>query len=83
MAVKDLKRYGDSDDWVEFGWVEGLTLSGGGTFDGQGPYFWPFNECPKQKHCDVLPTVSTHLKSKPLKNYFSSLCLFWTKIYSN
>lgn len=59
MAVRDLNRFTDSDVWVEFGWVKGLTLTGDGIFDGQGSYAWPFNKCPKNKHCEVLPTVST------------------------
>ncbi|RWR78296.1 exopolygalacturonase-like protein [Cinnamomum micranthum f. kanehirae] len=56
MAVRDLNRFTDSDVWVEFGWVKGLTLTGNGIFDGQGSYAWPFNKCPKNKHCEVLPT---------------------------
>ncbi|XXG57457.1 hypothetical protein AAC387_Pa03g4604 [Persea americana] len=56
MAVRDLNRFTDSDVWVEFGWVKGLTLTGDGIFDGQGSYAWPFNKCPKNKHCEVLPT---------------------------
>ncbi|XP_043714446.1 exopolygalacturonase [Telopea speciosissima] len=55
-ATTDLNRYGSSDDWIEFGWVEGLTLTGGGTFDGQGAASWPFNKCPTNSKCKVLPT---------------------------
>lgn len=55
-ATTDLNRYGSSDDWIEFGWVEGLTLTGGGTFDGQGAESWPYNKCPTSAHCKILPT---------------------------
>ncbi|KAJ4963749.1 hypothetical protein NE237_023688 [Protea cynaroides] len=55
-ATSDLSRYGSSDDWIEFGWVEGLTLTGGGTFDGQGAASWPFNKCPSTAKCKLLPT---------------------------
>ncbi|XP_042482431.1 exopolygalacturonase-like [Macadamia integrifolia] len=55
-ASTDLSRYGSSEDWIEFGWVEGLTLTGGGTFDGQGAASWPFNKCPTNVKCKVLPT---------------------------
>ncbi|KAJ0988123.1 hypothetical protein J5N97_006479 [Dioscorea zingiberensis] len=53
-ASTDLKRY-PSDVWVQFGWLDGLILTGGGTFDGQGALAWPFNKCPKQKKCKLLP----------------------------
>lgn len=53
-ATTDLKRFGN--DWIEFGWVNGLTVAGG-VFDGQGAASWPFNKCPIRKDCNVLPTV--------------------------
>ncbi|XP_068649243.1 exopolygalacturonase-like [Aristolochia californica] len=53
-ASTNLKRY-TRDVWVEFIWVSGLTLTGGGTFDGQGASSWPFNSCPKQSSCKLLP----------------------------
>lgn len=58
MAATDLKRFGN--DWIEFGWVTGLTVVGqnGGVIDGQGAASWPFNKCPVRKDCKVLPTVS-------------------------
>jgi hypothetical protein len=57
-AATDLKRFGN--DWVEFGWVNHLIVSGqnGAAFDGQGAASWPFNKCPIRKDCKVLPTVS-------------------------
>lgn len=57
-ASTNLKLYVQGDDWFEFGWVDRLTLTGGGTFDGQGAVSWPYNKCPKNKNCKVLPTVS-------------------------
>ncbi|KAF8409885.1 hypothetical protein HHK36_002403 [Tetracentron sinense] len=54
-AVTDLSKY-PSDDWVEFGWVEGLTMIGSGTFDGQGASAWPSNKCPTNAKCKLLPT---------------------------
>lgn len=47
------------NDWIEFGWVIGLTVAGG-VIDGQGATSWPFNECPFRKDCKVLPTVRAH-----------------------
>ncbi|MCL7023935.1 hypothetical protein MKW94_013545 [Papaver nudicaule] len=55
-ASTDLNRYGSSADWFEFGWVDGLNLIGGGTFDGQGAASWPFNKCPTNQNCKLLPT---------------------------
>uniref|UniRef100_A0A804NQ80 Pectin lyase-like superfamily protein n=1 Tax=Zea mays TaxID=4577 RepID=A0A804NQ80_MAIZE len=52
-AATDLKRFGN--DWIEFGWVNGLTVAGG-VIDGQGAASWPFNKCPIRKDCKVLPT---------------------------
>lgn len=57
-AATDLKRFGN--DWIEFGWVNGLTVAGG-VIDGQGAASWPFNKCPVRKDCKVLPTVSCGL----------------------
>uniref|UniRef100_A0A0D9X6Q3 Exopolygalacturonase n=1 Tax=Leersia perrieri TaxID=77586 RepID=A0A0D9X6Q3_9ORYZ len=55
-AATDLKRFGN--DWIEFGWVNQLIVSGqnGASIDGQGAASWPFNKCPIRKDCKVLPT---------------------------
>jgi galacturan 1,4-alpha-galacturonidase len=58
-AASDLKLFGN--DWIEFGWVNRLTVSGG-VIDGQGVASWPFNKCPVRKDCKVLPTVISELK---------------------
>ncbi|CAN6331482.1 unnamed protein product [Urochloa humidicola] len=52
-AATDLKRFGN--DWIEFGWVNGLTVAGG-VIDGQDASSWPFNKCAVRKDCKVLPT---------------------------
>ncbi|XP_078441270.1 pectin lyase-like superfamily protein [Wolffia australiana] len=54
LASKNLASY--ADYWVQFGWVNRLTLTGGGIFDGQGAYAWPHNTCPKNWNCKLLPT---------------------------
>nr|TKS07552.1 hypothetical protein D5086_0000112030 [Populus alba] len=41
--------------WVNFGYVDKFTLSGSGTFDGQGKAAWSKSTCQKDKDCDSLP----------------------------
>ncbi|KAF9676411.1 hypothetical protein SADUNF_Sadunf09G0135700 [Salix dunnii] len=55
-ATAKLSRYGSGTGWVEFGWLERLTLTGGGTFDGQGAKAWPYNNCTTDSKCKLLPT---------------------------
>ncbi|KAG6761941.1 hypothetical protein POTOM_035182 [Populus tomentosa] len=55
-ATTKLSSYGSGTGWVEFGWLERLTLTGGGTFDGQGAKAWPYNNCTKDSKCKLLPT---------------------------
>ncbi|XP_038887188.1 exopolygalacturonase-like [Benincasa hispida] len=45
--------YGDS--WITFAYVNRLTLSGGGVFDGQGRAGWEKNDCHKNINCATLP----------------------------
>ncbi|KAK1288904.1 hypothetical protein QJS10_CPB19g00135 [Acorus calamus] len=56
-ASPNLADY-DSDNWVVFQYIDGLVITGGGTFDGQGASAWPHNQCPKSQKCKLLPTVS-------------------------
>ncbi|XP_074310429.1 exopolygalacturonase [Silene latifolia] len=55
-ATTDLSEYEHGSGWIEFAWIEGLTLRGGGVFDGQGAKAWPSNNCPTSSKCDLLPT---------------------------
>uniref|UniRef100_A0A5B6Z5T0 Putative exopolygalacturonase-like n=1 Tax=Davidia involucrata TaxID=16924 RepID=A0A5B6Z5T0_DAVIN len=41
--------------WVIFLRIDGLTISGGGTFDGQGATSWAKNNCRERKNCPQLP----------------------------
>ncbi|KAL1200692.1 Exopolygalacturonase [Cardamine amara subsp. amara] len=55
-ASTNLSKYRSGGGWIEFGWINGLTLTGGGTFDGQGALAWPFNNCTSDSNCKLLPT---------------------------
>ncbi|OAY74738.1 Exopolygalacturonase [Ananas comosus] len=47
-ATTDLSKYRSGGYWVEFGFVDHLTVTGGGTLDGQGSLAWPTtNACEK------------------------------------
>ncbi|KAF8391648.1 hypothetical protein HHK36_023955 [Tetracentron sinense] len=43
------------DGWVVFQYVDHLTVSGGGTFDGQGTTTWSKYSCGRTGKCPVLP----------------------------
>ncbi|XP_068319615.1 exopolygalacturonase-like [Pyrus communis] len=55
-ATTDLRKYGSGGGWIEFAWMKGLTLTGGGTFDGRGAHAWPHNKCVTNSNCKLLPT---------------------------
>ncbi|XP_019184043.1 PREDICTED: exopolygalacturonase-like [Ipomoea nil] len=47
---------GGAEQWVLFTDVQGLTISGTGTFDGLGDTAWGENNCKQDNDCDQLPT---------------------------
>ncbi|XP_042401210.1 exopolygalacturonase-like [Zingiber officinale] len=49
------KSNGTMQNWVEFKYVDGLNITGGGVLDGQGASAWPYNNCTVEKHCTRLP----------------------------
>nr|CAD1831241.1 unnamed protein product [Ananas comosus var. bracteatus] len=49
LASTNLDAY--SKNWIEFQYITGLLVSGGGRLDGRGALAWPHNDCPKQSHC--------------------------------
>ncbi|KAE8009441.1 hypothetical protein FH972_005878 [Carpinus fangiana] len=54
-ATTDLSDY-DTQDWFLFQSIDGLILTGGGTFDGQGQAVWKYNDCHVNSNCRLLPT---------------------------
>ena len=45
------------DSWVTFSNMDGFTLSGKGTFDGQGQAAWNQNDCGTNANCKSLAVV--------------------------
>jgi galacturan 1,4-alpha-galacturonidase len=45
------------DGWITIGRVDGFTLSGSGTLDGQGATSWKQNDCGINNKCKLLATV--------------------------
>ncbi|KAL6223134.1 hypothetical protein ACLB2K_006524 [Fragaria x ananassa] len=55
-ATTEMSKYEFGGGWIQFAWTKGLTLTGGGTFDGQGAKAWPHNNCSTDSKCKLLPT---------------------------
>ncbi|XP_030970206.1 exopolygalacturonase-like [Quercus lobata] len=55
QAPSDVASFNGKDGWVAFERINGLTVSGGGVFDGKGQQAWQKNECAEDKNCNVLP----------------------------
>ncbi|KAL6873363.1 hypothetical protein ACP4OV_013445 [Aristida adscensionis] len=55
-APPGLAAFRSCREWIHFAGVDGLLVTGGGTFDGRGSTAWPLNECPKKRNCKPLPT---------------------------
>lgn len=56
QALANVSAY-SGDGWISFEDVIGLTLTGGGTFDGQGQAVWQYNDCKNNADCVHLPSV--------------------------
>ena len=57
QAPSDVASFNGKDGWVVFESINGLTVLGGGVFDGKGQLAWEKNDCDKDKNCNVLPIV--------------------------
>ncbi|XP_021889948.1 polygalacturonase-like [Carica papaya] len=49
------KQFLGLDNWINFGYMDGFTLSGNGTIDGQGASAWPYNDCSTNSNCKKIP----------------------------
>lgn len=58
-APLDSSKFHEAE-WITFDKITGLTLNGGGTFDGQGEEAWTKHACPQsQAHCPSRAVVRT------------------------
>ncbi|KAH9659651.1 hypothetical protein KPL70_023935 [Citrus sinensis] len=55
LAPTGLSKLPDKQSWITFQYLRHFTLSGEGTFHGQGETAWPLNQCHKNSDCQ-LPT---------------------------
>ncbi|MBA0764891.1 hypothetical protein Gotri_014172 [Gossypium trilobum] len=53
---------GDDTDWITFQAIDGLIVSGRGTFHGQGSQVWGFNDCARKSNCVRLPATLKFIK---------------------
>ncbi|XP_058748339.1 polygalacturonase-like [Vicia villosa] len=51
LSPKNPYNLNGQDQWVRFKYINFLTLSGKGTFDGQGEMAWKKNNCGKNTNC--------------------------------
>ncbi|KAF7807614.1 polygalacturonase-like [Senna tora] len=54
LAPANPNKLNGNAQWVKFGYINFFTLSGGGTFDGQGQSAWKQNDCGRNKNCKKL-----------------------------
>ncbi|KAI9186227.1 hypothetical protein LWI28_015067 [Acer negundo] len=47
------------DHCITFWYIDQLTINSGGSFDGQEPSAWPYNNCDKDPNCSPLPVDIT------------------------
>ncbi|GMJ02078.1 polygalacturonase 4 [Hibiscus trionum] len=52
----------DDIDWITFQAIDGLILTGHGTFHGQGSKVWRFNGCSRKSNCARLPATLKFIK---------------------
>lgn len=48
----------DESDWFTFQNIDGLVITGLGTFEGQGKYAWKCNDCKTNPNCFRMAAVS-------------------------
>lgn len=57
QAPQDPSHFNGNAQWIKFSYINFFTLSGKGTFDGQGSVAWNQNNCGKKMDCKKLSMV--------------------------
>lgn len=53
LGDTDLSKY--TKNWLDFHYIDGLTIQGKGIINGQGAATWPKSNCQKQWNCKIPP----------------------------
>ncbi|KAJ1384185.1 Pectin lyase fold/virulence factor [Sesbania bispinosa] len=93
QAPQDPSQFKPEAQWVKFTHVNFLTLSGSGTFDGQGTIAWSQNNCAKTKNCKKLSmnfgfgflnnTIVKDITSKDSKNFHVNVLECYNITFTN
>ncbi|XP_022969117.1 exopolygalacturonase clone GBGA483-like [Cucurbita maxima] len=54
-APLNIQHMKSDDNWIIFEYINALTISGKGIFDGRGSLAWKQNQCASSGKCDSLP----------------------------
>ncbi|XP_061995756.1 exopolygalacturonase-like [Rosa rugosa] len=65
QAPPDGAQLSKPDTWIEFSYLDRFTLSGSGTFDGQGQKAWKENDCHKNPKCS---SITVNMRFHAVKN---------------
>ncbi|XP_022146404.1 exopolygalacturonase-like [Momordica charantia] len=69
----DVSQY-SGPDWILFESINDLTITGSGTFDGQGQEVWKFNDCSQNPNCVLLAhSIKLNKVKKGLVEHISSV----------
>ena len=81
-GTTDVSEY-SSPEWFSIEQIDGLLLTGNGTFDGQGPKVWKYNDCKTNPDCQHLaavrqePTLPNLARPKLTLFFFSFLFILF------
>ncbi|XP_050379891.1 exopolygalacturonase-like [Argentina anserina] len=73
QAPEDATQLTKPDTWIGFLYIDDFTLSGGGTFDGQGSKSWKANDCQKNPKCSGTINLRFHAIKKSTVKDITSL----------
>ncbi|KAG6572246.1 Exopolygalacturonase, partial [Cucurbita argyrosperma subsp. sororia] len=60
-APLNIQHMKSDDNWIIFEYINALTISGKGIFDGRGSLAWKQNQCASSGKCDSLPIIPSRV----------------------